>query len=299
MARFPRDPEYQNICDELVRVGISEHTPQPSRLGLRSVVTTAYANTESTSHDKASHISPTSSVSSWNSSTNSDTQSRTSSVSSATSRPRWEQPEGFDSHFQRLTMAPFPHGYSLPCEFAFLGCHLRFDPEYQDDWISHSASHFSIYSPPPKVICTFCDREYDSAEGGVDSRTNWTSRMIHIGCHFREAHRVSDQEMQHPRPDYFVVEHMWNNNMLDKEQYLDLIEYTERPKCDNLDLFPLGYQAPEMRRRAERQERQGRQTHNLDDERRRMKRGKIPKENRPPPTVSRREVKISTDRYRA
>ncbi|RDL39005.1 uncharacterized protein BP5553_03345 [Venustampulla echinocandica] len=297
MARVPSVLRFQVICDELDRVGISGPTPSPSRPSLRSVATTAYTNTQSIPLNKALPISPTASVSSWQSSCNSDTMSCTSSVSSATSRPPREQLEGFDPHFQQLAMAPFPHGYVLPCEFAFLGCNLQFNPEYQEDWISHSASHFSTHSPPPKVICTFCNREYDSVERGIDPMTNWTSRMIHIERHFWDSRRVGDQEMVHPRPDYFVLDYMLHKNLLSKKDYLHLIQYTERPECENL--YSLGYQTPEMKRRAETEERRARQTHNLDNERRRMKRGKIPKENRPSPTVSRREVKISTNHYTA
>ncbi|KAF4631778.1 hypothetical protein G7Y89_g6351 [Cudoniella acicularis] len=197
-------------------------------------------------------------------------QSSGSSVSSLTSRPPWAPlPANINLPLAMLPITPLDHGYDLACEFGCVGCHIRFHPEYFESWIEHSLSHFGNNPPPSKAICTFCDREFDCALNPDDDDpfSNWRDRMMHIGGHFYNRRQLG---ADHPRPDYFLLDHMRNIGILSVKDYEDLVQYTERPYCDNL--YPLGFVPPETKERKDREIRESRQIHDLGKERRQMKR---------------------------
>jgi hypothetical protein len=137
-----------------------------SRVGARPVLHPACQSFESIASDVSC------------SSSSFDCQSRDSSISSRTSAnsgisslthiPPWEKKK-LILHPQ-LGVSNY-YDYDLPCEFEFLGCNLRFHPEYFEAWISHTASHFVRTSPPSCAICTFCDGE--RFEDYEDPVSNW------------------------------------------------------------------------------------------------------------------------------
>lgn len=57
--------------------------------------------------------------------------------------------------------------------------------------------------------------------------------MIHVAAHLFEGSSYSQS-----RPDFWVVEYLFKNNLMSVEDYRAAIEYTERPHCDGL--LPLG-----------------------------------------------------------
>jgi hypothetical protein len=139
---------------------------------------------------------------------------------------------------QQLLTRPYDYGYDLPCEFMFLGCYLRFHATQYDAWVTHSMSHFCKRPPPPKVVCTICDKGDDVCfERNGDARSNWRERMNHISEHF-ERRDVRD----HTRPDYFVIKYMKSHNLISKEDYEYAMQFTERPGIDGL--LPLGSPIP-------------------------------------------------------
>jgi hypothetical protein len=115
----------------------------------------------------------------------------------------------------------------LPCECLFTGCEISFSVEDEEAWLAHSLSHFGDVGPPAKAICTFCDVQTGSFEDSVDPNMNWRARMWHIRGHFIEGETRL-------RPDFWVIKHMWKNGLISPGDYADIIQYTERPYCENL-----------------------------------------------------------------
>ncbi|KAG9229861.1 hypothetical protein BJ875DRAFT_175695 [Amylocarpus encephaloides] len=190
--------------------------------------------------------------------------------SSSSSLPSTHPPWGpFD---QQLAMANFNYGYDLPCECSFMDCYVRFHPEYYADWVAHARSHFIDHPLPSKLVCTFCPTEFDSARtSNGDTSANFNQRMIHIGNHFfqnRDLHTGTTQT--HPKPDFFMLEHLWRTGLLADEDYRYLTRYTERPPCDGLR--DRDFVTPEEEARRSRVEREGRRYHNQADEDRRRRR---------------------------
>jgi hypothetical protein len=203
--------------------------------------------------------------SSISSGSESDTSSRRSSNSSAPSLgPPWQQ-----NLNQALTMAPFNYGYDLPCEFASIGCNLRFYPGDFEAWIAHSVSHFVGHPPPLRTICTFCDQEFDSSHNPHNASRNWRDRMVHIGGHFREYRRADGGELYHRYPDFWTLEHMCIKDLMSADDYAYATKYSQRPHCDNT--YPLGYKTPEM---LASQERNSRASYDLGKEDRQRRREK-------------------------
>ena len=83
--------------------------------------------------------------------------------------------------------------------------------------------------------------------------------MIHIGGHLQDFAQNTA-----PRPDYHVLDHLWENKIIPDDDYQFQIAYTERPNCDGL--LPLGSKKPGIRVKKEIE------TYNLDKEKREMKR---------------------------
>ena len=182
--------------------------------------------------------------------------SLSSAATSVNSAPPWHHP----TLNQQMAATPFNFGYDLPCEFFFAGCYLRFNPADFEAWISHSASHLGV-SPPRKAICTFCDDDEAVFESHGDAFLTWRERMLHIGSHLANL-----TPYEHMRPDYGVIEHMWENGLISAEDYAYAKEHTERPYLDHA--HSLDYQTPAM---LNQKEKELQQRHNLDNEKRLMK----------------------------
>lgn len=166
-----------------------------------------------------------------------------------------------------ISTAPTPHlDHVLCCDFAFVGCTVRFHPNRYDDYLSHSISHFQGLPPPTKSVCIFCD---DAVFKNIDNpEVAWGDRMQHISDHLQEpGHRFETA-----RPDYFVIDYMWEmgeNRLLSAEDFACLKSYTERTREQRCpDLLPVGEKPGEMKWK---EERNAGHPHDLEKERRLMK----------------------------
>jgi hypothetical protein len=195
---------------------------------------------------------------------------RSSSVSSISSGGSFHQPGPLP-----------PPRYMLPCEFRFAGCHLEFHPNLYDVWISHSTSHFHSLLPPIKTVCTFCDIEFDTSfvNTGEDREDrvrhwSWRSRLMHVLTHLENI--PSAEPMRWMRPDFFLIQYMWENNILSSSDYSAAMKFTERPQCDGL--LPLGSKIPQRERDEDR--RSG-EHYNLAREKRQQKKESRGRDRRP------------------
>ncbi|KAH8600762.1 hypothetical protein B0O99DRAFT_502638, partial [Bisporella sp. PMI_857] len=148
---------------------------------------------------------------------------------------------------------PFNYDYDLPCEFAFLGCHVNIHPAWLEEWIAHSLSHFGTLPPPQESICIFCDDMFRSHGNPISA---WRDRMMHIEGHYKNLECGI-------RPDFFVIEYMGRNNLISAEDLSFFMAYSERPSCGNL--VPLSAQNNDM---SLRKERKFWTSHDLREERR-------------------------------
>jgi hypothetical protein len=156
------------------------------------------------------------------------------------------------------TLLP-PAGYYLPCEFSFTGCQLQFHPGNTEAWITHSFSHFSLKPLPQKSICVFCDHTagFFTSSGSTRSRIwAWRDRMLHIGDHI-QYNRSSDNM----RPDYLLLNHLWEHNIISQEDYELANNFTERPCLDFL--LPFGSRLEEQKKKG--------QCHDLAKEKRQIR----------------------------
>lgn len=72
------------------------------------------------------------------------------------------------------------------------------------------------------------------------------------------------------RPDFHVVEHLWNNGLLSLEDYKSVVIYSERPPCEGI--LPADHILREKKARLRRQqEKDMQEPHNLRREQREMK----------------------------
>lgn len=200
----------------------------------------------------------TTSWSSYRSNTSSYKSSGSTAQSSVSSTPP-AQP----TLNQQITTTPYNHGYSLPCEFAILGCELRFDPGHRDHWISHSISHFGGFPPPSLGICTFCDNENARFRAQRDSDSSWRERLIHIASHYENF-----ELRETSRPDYYLLDYLLQTKLITEGDYKHAIQFTERPRCDGL--VDYGFETNEM---VLKRERNGMQPHNLALEKRQIRKG--------------------------
>ncbi|RDW62784.1 hypothetical protein BP5796_11086 [Coleophoma crateriformis] len=153
-------------------------------------------------------------------------------------------------------------GNNLPCEFVFLGCEQTFHPEEVEAWISHHEAHFTPHGPPRTSICTICDDRTARFSDSSDVYLNWRNRMIHIAEH------LSTGE-SHLRPDFWMIDYMYEIGKIEKKVYEYAMLYTERPACSILvapDFVP-----PEKK---EKQERASREVHDQAREDRKRAREK-------------------------
>lgn len=108
----------------------------------------------------------------------------------------------------------------LECPFKFLRCTCEFAIDKVDDWYRHSLSHFQIggrrprnVHPPTSNHCPFCDETFDDADGG----RCWRKRLNHVGWHHHAGHTLA-----HARPDFSLVEYLWQERIIDREDYREL-----------------------------------------------------------------------------
>jgi hypothetical protein len=227
-------------------------------------------NEEDTDSETHEDPSPTSRIASGAStvSRNSYTSNTSSQHSSTSTAPSsvGSTPPAPPSLNHQIATTPYDHGYNLPCEFACTGCGIKFHPTQIEAWIDHSMSHFGNFSPPSQAICTFCDEE-----DGIfrtrdeDTRGVWRDRMMHIAT----SHLQELQPAEGMRPDYFLLDYLRKIEVLSIEDYNYAIKYTERPPVDGL--VDYGFEPKEVKMKKERM---AHAEHNLEKERRQMRREK-------------------------
>jgi hypothetical protein len=234
----------------------------PQQTSASFAIPNSYYTNRTPSYPLTSPTISTGSTFSTSPSSNSESLSWGSSQCSASTAPSLNRTPPW--HANNLNYA-----YDLPCEFAILGCEIQFPPGQFESWISHTLSHFGVGAGgdklPPKAICTFCDDRDGVFENYRDPLANWRQRMLHIGAHY-----AGGMQYEQLRPDYFVIDYMWQNALLSCEDYELARKYTERKHCDGL--VAVGHKTKEMRRK---EERSLEDRHNLDQEKRQMKREKV------------------------
>ncbi|KAK8039228.1 hypothetical protein PG993_007639 [Apiospora rasikravindrae] len=184
-------------------------------------------------------------------------------------------PSVFNDH---ATIDP-PHNprYRLPCEYARLGlCNETFGPEETDFWEWHVGTLHLQDRLPPHCICWFCDQEFSATDHNGDERENFRFRLEHIRDHIIQG-RLNAQDM---RPDYFLLEHMYRNGLLEKVHYQLECSYTEGPTASGIVEY--NYTPPERRRAKELE---SRVYHDNDKEERRRRRRQGQGQQRPAPRV--------------
>ncbi|KAK7948226.1 uncharacterized protein PG986_009112 [Apiospora aurea] len=170
-------------------------------------------------------------------------------------------PSVYNNH---ATNPPYNPQCRLPCEYARLGlCNETFGPEETDFWEWHVGTQHLQDNLPPHCICWFCDQEFSARNHNVDERENFRFRLEHIRDHIIQE-RLAAQDM---RPDYFLLEHMYRNGLLEKVHYQLECSYTEGPTASGIVEY--NYTPPERRRAKELE---SRVYHDNDKEERRRRR---------------------------
>lgn len=134
-------------------------------------------------------------------------------VEEISERPRileQESPEGPLVLPQLLVAEPI-----FECPFNFLQCYRSFTD--QAEWFDHSLTHFGNVGPPSLNKCPFCDR-HDGQFTSSLPMESWTFRMTVVSWHLRQGARVGTA-----RPDFFLINHLWENNLMSKAQYRNLL----------------------------------------------------------------------------
>lgn len=101
------------------------------------------------------------------------------------------------------------------CPFHFLECYLSFRD--QSEWIEHSLTHFGKVGPPSLNKCPFCDRHYGRFTCSIPAES-WKLRMMFVSSHLRQGARVGTA-----RPDFSLINYLWENKLMNKAQYRNLV----------------------------------------------------------------------------
>ena len=116
---------------------------------------------------------------------------------------------------------PPPQAVILPCPFHFL-CHREFNGLHERQWLAHSLEHFEKedrrgrrikVDPPSDNCCPFCEKEFWAPRGKV----SWEDRMSHVKLHHQFGCRLA-----HIRPDFALIEYLWQKSIIDPRIYRDL-----------------------------------------------------------------------------
>lgn len=96
----------------------------------------------------------------------------------------------------------------------------------------HTLSHFGSHGPPIQATCIFC-AENSVGNGSRHSKIwAWRQRLNHIANHFQ------DSRFESARPDYLLMDYMYDQKLMSIKEYSHAMNYTERAFCDGL--VPLG-----------------------------------------------------------
>ena len=127
----------------------------------------------------------------------------------------------------------------LVCEFVgYTRCSVSFDPRDVEGWIEHNAKDHLGKKYPPYSICWFCDTVFppESTSSG-DRRRSYRDRMEHIAAHFVQGSTVGDM-----RPDFYFLDHIYQEGFIDHRTFEAAKAYHEAPQTD--DVYPAGWRCP-------------------------------------------------------
>ncbi|RKK78790.1 hypothetical protein BFJ69_g5265 [Fusarium oxysporum] len=126
----------------------------------------------------------------------------------------------------------------LTCEFLGFGdCDFVFDLNDESRWIAHIADFHLRNIFPTVCICWFCDRTFrSSSHNQADAEACYRKRMHHIAKHFRNG--LSGRQM---RPDFFLLDHLYQNRLIDEEMYQRARAYHEASQVQIQNLYPAGW----------------------------------------------------------
>lgn len=103
----------------------------------------------------------------------------------------------------------------LECPFNQLGCSQTFVDN--EEWITHSLTHFGVAEPPTTNRCIFCDKHFYSS----DAAQSWTECMNHVALHHRLGYNLSEARWDNT---VYIYTHMYDKGLLDINclcEYLD------------------------------------------------------------------------------
>jgi hypothetical protein len=134
-------------------------------------------------------------------------------------------PKGTSLHAEFATMS-IQGQNALPCLLRYItGCPVSFRATEREEWYSHSLSHYGDAGPPTYAVCIFCHKTFASN----DPSTCWSNRMHHIADHLKQNWTIESS-----RPDFRVIEDLWNKGCISEDDYKHCFNYTERPPYDSL-----------------------------------------------------------------
>ncbi|KAF2727919.1 2-methylcitrate dehydratase PrpD [Polyplosphaeria fusca] len=101
---------------------------------------------------------------------------------------------------------------TFECSFWFLSCSGIFD--HQNEWITHTLSHFRGEEPPKTVTCPLCDEFTSTCENGWKS---WQNRQDHVA-----SHHLQGMTLRTSRPDFHLFQHLWQKRLIDDQDLKEL-----------------------------------------------------------------------------
>ncbi|KLU88124.1 hypothetical protein MAPG_07111 [Magnaporthiopsis poae ATCC 64411] len=124
----------------------------------------------------------------------------------------------------------------LVCEFRnLLGCAWSFGTHEIEGWVAHVASHLGGRFPG-KSLCWFCDNAFfDGGETAstLTSNTKNDKRRLQFERRLRHVadHVVLDgYTYTHMRPDYHVIRHLYDHDIIYNAIFEQCMQYTELPE---------------------------------------------------------------------
>lgn len=122
----------------------------------------------------------------------------------------------------------------LPCEFVgWAACNVSFELKEFQKWVDHIVEEHLHLKYPKRCICWFCDDvEFITNEStGTEScQRNFRDRMLHIHGHFTK----NDVSLWDIRPDFFFMDHLYNNHLIGKEVYEVGRNFSEGPRVKGI-----------------------------------------------------------------
>ncbi|KAK4194751.1 hypothetical protein QBC40DRAFT_28504 [Triangularia verruculosa] len=126
------------------------------------------------------------------------------------------------------------HAGELWCEFSdFLGCTTTFRLNDRDSWTRHHIAHLrELY--PVQSQCWFCDDFWFAAKSPGDLYPTFCDRMDHIHSHIADDHKTTSDT----RRDFYVIEHMYQADLISDSEYHMARRYDELPAAYRLPGLP-------------------------------------------------------------